>query len=1386
MNRSLSAFALSTLLALPTQAQWQELDTFESNDTPGNSIDGQNGWSSDFPDEAVTALDPADSGRGTTLLLRRGSVNGATTRRALDTLEIPEGQTGTLFFELFIADNGINPNLNLGLSDRFFPTEYGDFEAQFRVEQHNISPRSGGGFIDSSYNALDAAWMKVWMVVDNEIDRTDFYVESPVGESGLVLVASGHNFRNGTSDPLRTLQVMQGAGRDFYLDNIYLSTGENLSDPTAQPAEAEDDAITVAITGSLAFDPLANDSHNPTAVTVASQPTQGSASWDAERGVLIYKHSGSSAGSDSFTYTASNAVGASTATVSVTIAEASRLAAETVAVPLTPPAVPAGALVIEEALPGEQFPGAVALAPVPGSPESLLIASVTGKIWLIADTTEESPEPLEVLDLSGLSNFVNSRSIYSVACFPDFATTGHIVVNYQGDKGRLPLPLDDIPHLDKNGVTQSGNSITCDLRVSRFTLSPAHLAACQDGLSNSENTAALLTELPYLNLAEQHNFHSINDAKFGPDGYLYVSFGDEGDQGSPYRNTQTITKDQYSALIRIDVDPSSTHPKPNPHYAIAVGGINYAGPADPGNNELPNTPFTDAATQEPNFRVPADNPFVSPGKGGSWDGFFNGRDHQAQLDQVRDEIWAVGMRNPFKFSIESEPGTGETMVLYGDIGKDDREEFTAIKSGGNGGWAYYEGDIITPGLSAGNTPEAPAGTTPHTAPFFSYPHSLGNSATGGMIYRGSKLTEFVDRYLCADFGSGRIWSMNPDGSARVEHSALRQGGNKIVAFQTDEATGDVFVLENNTWSGGNSRLLRITYEGGEQEDYPQALAELGLFADLSDFSPNPGVLPYQPILKFWSDGADKSRWFTLPDPADSMEFSTDGPWQFPVGTIWVKHFNFDLDRENPGTSVKRLETRVLVQNEDGGYGVSYQWNEDDTTATLVPTEGVDFDLTFQDKNGESHTQSWRIPSRAECMTCHNATAGVGLSFNTRQLNHDGTLQGESGNFLTLLAQSGYLGNFPGNPESLPHHFRPDEETIDLEARVRSYLDVNCAYCHQPGGGVPPGSWDGRAHLSLPETGLLYGQPVSEGTAHPEHVFVRPGDKDHSVLWNRLNARTATNGNYNGESQMPPLATNVPDPEGLALLAEWIDHHANTAPVLPESLTVPENSPLGHILSSTLASDADLRAGVSDQSQLSYQITGGNEAGFFHLDPSTGAVTVTGWLDFEATPTYLLQVTAHDNFAGNPLSTSGTVRIELSDEDPEDHNDNGLPDPWESAFALADGAATIDSDGDGVNNFFEWLTGSDPTSASDPGPTYLTIAPHEDDGHHFTWQVLNGLQAGVHYQVQSGNNLQGWETLTAGEDYEVVSQVSTAPGKVSLTIRLLAAPGDRHFLRLSSE
>jgi hypothetical protein len=143
----------------------------------------------------------------------------------------------------------------------------------------------------------------------------------------------------------------------------------------------------------------------------------------------------------------------------------------------------------------------------------------------------------------------------------------------------------------------------------------------------------------------------------------------------------------------------------------------------------------------------------------------------------------------------------------------------------------------------------------------------------------------------------------------------------------------------------------------------------------------------------------------------------------------------------------------------------------------------------------------------------------------------GNLNGFAGNQLALLHAAGYFSNVPEPANVLPRHLRPDETAFPVEARVRSYLAVNCAYCHKAGGTGGTSPWDGRPELNLTQTRLI-NEPAANNGGNPANRLIVPGSTIHSVVLNRVAAA-------NGFTRMPPLATSEIDQTNVALLTEWI-------------------------------------------------------------------------------------------------------------------------------------------------------------------------------------------------------------------------------------------------------
>jgi uncharacterized repeat protein (TIGR03806 family) len=330
---------------------------------------------------------------------------------------------------------------------------------------------------------------------------------------------------------------------------------------------------------------------------------------------------------------------------------------------------------------------------------------------------------------------------------------------------------------------------------------------------------------------------------------------------------------------------------------------------------------------------------------------------------------------------------------------------------------------------------------------------------------------------------------------------------------------------------------------------PPRLSQTGAFKSVRDLSPSDSLIPYDINVSFYSDGAAKSRWVSVPTGSAStskIHFAPTGEWQFPNGTVFVKHFEVALDETRPELK-RRLETRLLVRDSTGGvYGATYKWKADNSDAELLVSNLTET-LEIRTASG-MRTQTWYYPSRQDCRTCHTSMAGGVLGLKTRQLNRDFSFP--SGIVDNELRAWNHIGLFepalkeadPGSYDSLA---RANDSTRSLTDRARSYLDVNCAYCHRPGGTVA--YFDARYDTRLERQGLVDGSVLIDEGLDKARV-IAPADTWRSVALLRIS-------NLEG-LKMPPLAHETLDQGGVALLREWIESLPGPKVLPPPTFSLP--------------------------------------------------------------------------------------------------------------------------------------------------------------------------------------------------------------------------------------
>jgi putative heme-binding domain-containing protein len=572
--------------------------------------------------------------------------------------------------------------------------------------------------------------------------------------------------------------------------------------------------------------------------------------------------------------------------------------------------------------------------------------------------------------------------------------------------------------------------------------------------------------------------HNGGDLHFGPDGYLYISTGDGANPNPPDAlDTGQDLSDLLSSILRIDVDREEK-------------GRPYA--------------------------IPADNPFL-------------------KTPNARPEIWAYGFRNPWRMSFDRV--TGDLWV--GDVGWELWEMIYRIRRGGNYGWSIMEGPQPV-------RPEARRGPTPILPPALALPHTEAASITGGYVYRGKRLKELTGAYVCGDWVTRKLWATRFDGDKIVSHTEIAHGSQRIVAFG-EAPDGELYFL-NYDDVGTIHRLVPNEAVKTYRADFPRRLSETGLFASVKEHALALGVVPFSVNAAQWADHATAERFVALlgtstakmydsPIPIPGGFFS--GQVFFPKDGVLAKTISLELERGNPA-SRRRLETQLLHFDGENWQGYSYRWNDALTDAELVPAAGAEQSFTVIDDGapGGKRKQTWHFPSRTQCLTCHNPWAGHALAFTLPQLNRDHDYDGVTDNQLRAFKHAGLITLFhrDGDKEwslsSIPslRLVDPYDTRQDLDKRARSYLQVNCAHCHQFGAGGTA-DLEFRYDVPIDRTKTLEVRPTQGTFGIPAAHILSPGDPYRSVLYYRM-AKL-------GGGRMPHIGSECVDEPGLRLMRNWI-------------------------------------------------------------------------------------------------------------------------------------------------------------------------------------------------------------------------------------------------------
>lgn len=351
-------------------------------------------------------------------------------------------------------------------------------------------------------------------------------------------------------------------------------------------------------------------------------------------------------------------------------------------------------IALAQVFPSLTFSGLVSLQQAPGDATRWFAVEQAGTIRSFANDNDVAAT-LTFLDITGRVISGGERGLLGLAFHPDFPNTPEVFVSYTG-----------APDLTSY--------------VSRFSS------------VNGGQTLDPASEQVILSVPQDFANHNGGNIAFGPDGYLYIGFGDGGSGGDPLDRAQDTTN-LLGTMVRIDVD----------------GGSPYAIPsADPGN------PFAANAACPQGFTVSG---------------------------EACPEIFAWGLRNPWRFSFDRQGGA----LWAGDVGQNAWEEIDVIVAGGDYGWDDREGAHCF---------EPPSGCiTDSIDPVTEYDRSLGASVTGGFVYRGSAVPDLIGWYVFGDFISGRLFAVPQDSVTGTEPEVLLETGLAIAAFG-ESVDGELFVV----------------------------------------------------------------------------------------------------------------------------------------------------------------------------------------------------------------------------------------------------------------------------------------------------------------------------------------------------------------------------------------------------------------------------------------------------------------------------------------------------------------------------------------------------------------------------------------------------------------
>ncbi|WP_338732340.1 SO2930 family diheme c-type cytochrome [Mangrovimonas cancribranchiae] len=309
----------------------------------------------------------------------------------------------------------------------------------------------------------------------------------------------------------------------------------------------------------------------------------------------------------------------------------------------------------------------------------------------------------------------------------------------------------------------------------------------------------------------------------------------------------------------------------------------------------------------------------------------------------------------------------------------------------------------------------------------------------------------------------------------------------------------------------------------------QNLSDYHFFeGDISNLQPVYGVLPYNLINPLFSDYAKKQRFVWMPKNTSATYISDGDILDFPEGTVLIK--NFYYTNVLPNDTKKIIETRLMIKKPTEWVFANYVWNNDQNEAYL-DLDGSFEDFQWNDESGNLNTVNYRVPSGAECHTCHKyGEVSIPIGPKPRNLNTSYNYSDGVKNQIQKWREFGYLNDISSEDVNAMPSWK--DTNVSLGLRARAYLDINCAHCHseQAHCAYRPVRFDFESSENPTNQGVCI-EPDTDLGVGLTHI-VTPGNPSRSVMHYRISATDES-------VRMPLLGRTLVHQEGVTLIENWI-------------------------------------------------------------------------------------------------------------------------------------------------------------------------------------------------------------------------------------------------------